>query len=198
MDRNQQDSHVFRPTAATISEQIAESSAQWQQLPVTKSGDKPEVPRDRPHQEPWDSHCPWGSCKANHRERKTATTNCRNAHFTGVQLLRTVQKRTPGPACANSRNTAVLSCKDKRSLSAESIQRAGARAPGLHPPGLHSGPEQRGFGGREATSAHISQAQDCTLGCVRRAAPGGPLLQIGPPEQRQSTGTHFPSGGREE
>lgn len=112
MDRNQQDSHVFRTTAATISEQIAESSAQWQQLPVTKSGDKPQVPRDQPHQEPWDSHCPWSSCKANHRERKTAITNCRNAPFTRVQVVRTVQKRTPGPACANSRNTAVLSCKD--------------------------------------------------------------------------------------
>ena len=30
VDRNHQDSHIFRPTAATISEQIAESSGQWQ------------------------------------------------------------------------------------------------------------------------------------------------------------------------
>lgn len=34
-------------------------------------------------------------------------------------MIRTVQKRTPGPACANSRNTAVLSCKDRESLTAE-------------------------------------------------------------------------------
>lgn len=39
VDRNRKDSHIFRPTAATISEQIGKTSARWRPVSVAQPGD---------------------------------------------------------------------------------------------------------------------------------------------------------------
>ena len=161
VDRNRQDSHIFRPTAATISEQIGKTSARWQPAVCGTARGRPEVQGDQPHQEALISPLSVGLAARPTVQRRKPVTTITEILGPHVEygMVRTVQRRMPVLECENSSNTAVLSYRNKEKQGLTTLRSVPARQAWIpitpHFPGLCL-QAWRGFSKKEKQILHIS------------------------------------------